>query len=98
MGNHDLVSLRRFPFFFLRILLACSLRFLLFAPLPYLELVADSDQLDRCSFWVAASLDPAFFSLGSSLIPLGLSVPQALGTFPFAFVAINRRYTSWCHH
>lgn len=38
-------------------------------------------RIDRCSFWVAASLDPAFFSLGSSLIPLGLSVPQALGTF-----------------
>ncbi|BGP16330.1 hypothetical protein JCM10213_009167 [Rhodosporidiobolus nylandii] len=31
------------------------------------------------SFWVAASLDPAFWQTGASLIPLGLSVGNALG-------------------
>ncbi|GAA5825919.1 hypothetical protein JCM5353_004554 [Sporobolomyces roseus] len=42
-----------------------------------------------CSFWVAASLDPAFFSLGSSLIPLGLSVPQALGIIVLGNVIVS---------
>ncbi|TNY17385.1 uracil permease [Rhodotorula diobovata] len=31
------------------------------------------------SFWVAASLDPAFWQTGASLIPLGLSVGNAIG-------------------
>ncbi|GAA5975902.1 hypothetical protein JCM11641_002833 [Rhodosporidiobolus odoratus] len=31
------------------------------------------------SFWVAASLDPAFWQTGAALIPLGLSVGNALG-------------------
>ncbi|GAA5820202.1 hypothetical protein JCM11251_005524 [Rhodosporidiobolus azoricus] len=31
------------------------------------------------SFWVAASLDPAFWQTGASLIPMGLSVGNALG-------------------
>ncbi|GAA5825162.1 hypothetical protein JCM3770_006900, partial [Rhodotorula araucariae] len=31
------------------------------------------------SFWVAASLDPAFWQAGASLIPLGLSVGNAIG-------------------
>ncbi|GAA5940821.1 uncharacterized protein JCM15063_000890 [Sporobolomyces koalae] len=42
-----------------------------------------------CSFWVAASLDPAFFSLGSSLIPLGLSVPHALGIIVLGNVIVS---------
>ncbi|GAA6061366.1 hypothetical protein JCM10212_005820 [Sporobolomyces blumeae] len=31
------------------------------------------------SFWVAASLDPAFWQTGASLVPLGLSVSNSLG-------------------
>jgi len=34
------------------------------------------------SFWVAASLDPAFWQTGASLIPLGLSVGNAIGASP----------------
>ncbi|GAA5894388.1 uncharacterized protein JCM6883_003808 [Sporobolomyces salmoneus] len=42
-----------------------------------------------CSFWVAASLDPAFFALGSSLIPLGLSVPNAIGIIVLGNVLVS---------
>lgn len=35
--------------------------------------------LFQFSFWVAASLDPAFWQTGASLIPLGLSVGNAIG-------------------
>ncbi|POY74656.1 hypothetical protein BMF94_2418 [Rhodotorula taiwanensis] len=41
------------------------------------------------SFWVAASLDPAFWQTGSSLIPLGLSVSNAIGIVVLGNVLIS---------
>ncbi|CEQ39638.1 SPOSA6832_01199 [Sporobolomyces salmonicolor] len=40
------------------------------------------------SFWVAASLDPAFWQTGASLIPLGLSVANAIGIVVLGNVVI----------
>ncbi|GAA5887179.1 hypothetical protein JCM5296_004547 [Sporobolomyces johnsonii] len=40
------------------------------------------------SFWVAASLDPAFWQTGASLIPLGLSVANSIGIVVLGNVVI----------
>ncbi|GJN90661.1 hypothetical protein Rhopal_003673-T1 [Rhodotorula paludigena] len=41
------------------------------------------------SFWIAASLDPAFWSTGASLIPLGLTVSNAIGIVVLGNVVIS---------
>ncbi|GAA6025338.1 hypothetical protein JCM10207_008761 [Rhodosporidiobolus poonsookiae] len=41
------------------------------------------------SFWMAASLDPAYWQMGASLIPLGLSVGNSLGIVILGNVLIS---------